>query len=192
MSSIDVSEKVKPKNGMNYLPWASAWAYIKEYFPNSSYRVIRDYNGNLYHNDGKTCWVETILYIDGKSQEEQLAIMDNRNKSVTVDEVQSTMVNKTIKRCLTKNAALFGLGLNLWYGEELSDEAKRSKAKKVSDLDVLKGKVVSICKELVSKGVDSKALYASIADMSGHQNPTKITDIETLKIVLERLEQWEV
>lgn len=186
-----MSGKVKPKNGMNYLPWASAWAYIKEYFPRSSYTVVRDDNGNLYHTDGKTCWVETVLSINGETQEEQLAIMDNRNKSVPADQVESTMVNKAIKRCLTKNAALFGLGLNLWYGEELSDEAKRTKAKKVSDLDVLKGKVVSICKELVSKGVDSKALYASIADMSGHQNPTKITDVETLKIVLERLEQWE-
>ena len=80
-----MSGKVKPKNGMNYLPWASAWAYIKEYFPRSSYTVVRDDNGNLYHTDGKTCWVETLLSINGETQEEQLAIMDNRNKSVSAD-----------------------------------------------------------------------------------------------------------
>ena len=31
---IDVSDKVKQKNGLNYLSWASAWAEVKKAFPN--------------------------------------------------------------------------------------------------------------------------------------------------------------
>ena len=36
---IDVSDKIKQKNGLSYLSWASAWAEVKKAFPDASFKV---------------------------------------------------------------------------------------------------------------------------------------------------------
>ena len=47
--------------------------------------------------------------------------MDNRNKSIPVNEVTSFDVNKAIQRSLTKAAARHGLGLYIYAGEDLPE-----------------------------------------------------------------------
>jgi hypothetical protein len=56
---IDVSDKVKEKNRMAYLPWAFAWAEFKKLFPDSFYTIYENKDGFNYHTDGSTCWVKT-------------------------------------------------------------------------------------------------------------------------------------
>ncbi len=133
LSAIDITDKLKKKNNMSYLPWSSAWAIIKDYYPDAKYYPVKAEEGRLYHTDGKTCWVETSLTIAGETQNETLAVMDHKNQPITYDTVTSTQFSKSIKRCLVKNAALFGLGLSLWNGEELSDEAKKTRAKRQAE-----------------------------------------------------------
>lgn len=94
------------------------------------YEVVKAENGCIYHTDGKTCWVETCVTIGAESQTEVLAVMDHRNQSIPYESITSTAVAKAIKRCLVKNLALFGLDLNLWYAEEVSESAKAASAAK--------------------------------------------------------------
>ena len=51
--------------------------------------------------------------------------MDARNK--TLMNPGMTDINKTIMRCLTKNLAMFGLGLYIYAGEDLPEEEEKEK-----------------------------------------------------------------
>lgn len=195
LSAVDVTDKLKKKNNMSYLPWSSAWEIVKNHFPGATYTVNKTPDGCIYHTDGKTCWVETSITIDGETQTELLAVMNHRNASISADEVMSTEVNKSIKRCLVKNAALFGLGLSLWNGEELSDAAKETKKKKekaeaveAAALAAENAKIVALCKDKIAKGVDQASLYAVIErHTGGKKNPNAIETIEESQACYEEI-----
>lgn len=193
LSEIDITPYLKKKNGMSYLPWSSAWSLVKTRFPDASYEVVKTEDNVIYFTDGKTCWVETQCTINGETLTETLAVMNHRNQSISVDEVQSTEFEKSIKRCLVKNLALFGLGLSLWNGEELSDAAKQVRARKKAEADaesVAKkketaalaaenAKIVELAKQKIASGVDQTTLYAIVEKYTGgKKNPNAISTIE--------------
>lgn len=126
LNAINVQERIEKKNGMNYLPWAWAWAEVKKHFPNSFYTIYENKDGLCYHTDGKSCWVKTgVTVVDGDQQLEHieyLPVMDMRNKSIPQNTVTSFDVNKAIQRSLTKACARHGLGLYVYAGEDLPEE----------------------------------------------------------------------
>lgn len=196
LSAVDITDKLKKKNNLSYLPWSSAWEIIKNHYPDAVYAPVKTPDGCLYHTDGKTCWVETSLTIAGETQNETLAVMDHKNQSISVDVIASTNFEKSIKRCLVKNAALFGLGLSLWNGEELSDAAKTTRAKKQEEeeaaekerrkqaaaLSLENAKIVELCKTKIEAGVSQADLYAVVEKYTGgKKNPNAITTMEESK-----------
>lgn len=161
LNSVDVSEKIKDKNGLTYLSWASAWAEVKKKFPDATYDIkpqIMDElrNERPWHDDGKTGWVEVGVTINGMEIVEVLAIMNYKNQAISVENITSVDANKAIKRCLVKACALHGLGLYIYEGEDLPEEATKTielkekvKAlvtKKVALSDKAKEKVAELCK----------------------------------------------
>ena len=118
--AIDVNEKTEKKGGLTYLSWAWAWAEFKKACPDASYEV-KKFNGIPYVYDPATGFmVYTSVTAGGVTHEMWLPVMDSRNKAMK----QATMfeINKTIMRCLTKNLAMFGLGLYIYAGEDLPEE----------------------------------------------------------------------
>lgn len=125
-SKMDVSDHVEKKMGLSYLSWAWAWTIIKSY----DYDAKREYtkfdelmNGQCtgrtvdYMKTDTGTYVECTLTIKGHSETETLFVMDYKNKAViNPDQAQ---INKAKQRCFVKAAALFGLGLNLYAGEDL-------------------------------------------------------------------------
>ena len=104
---VDVREKTKQKNGLNYLSWAAAWAEVKKKFPDATFKIYEqtmDDKGNTrpWFDDGRTGWVKTGVTINGMELIEELPIMDFRNKSIPADSITSTDANKSIQRSLTK------------------------------------------------------------------------------------------
>lgn len=118
---INVNDHVEKKNGLSYLSWAYAWAEVKKKFPDAKYKVYETENGCIYFTDGKTCWVKTGVEICGLEHIEYLPVMDYRNKSVSLENITSFDVNKSIQRSLTKALARHGLGLYLYAGEDLPE-----------------------------------------------------------------------
>ena len=121
LNAINVNDKTEKKNGLTYLSWAWAWGETKKNYPEASYTIYENNAGWNYFTDGKTCWVKTGVTIEGLEHIEYLPVMDYRNKSITVDNVTSFDVNKTIQRSLTKALARHGLGLYIYAGEDLPD-----------------------------------------------------------------------
>lgn len=161
LNAVDVSTKIKTKNGLTYLSWASAWAEVKKKYPDATYEIkpqVIDDGGNtrFWHDDGRTGWVEVGVTISGIEIVEVLAIMDFKNKSIPADQITSVDANKSMKRCLVKACALHGLGMYIYEGEDLPEEASKTielkekikelVAKKVKLSDKAKEKVAELCK----------------------------------------------
>lgn len=117
---INVNDKTEKKNGLTYLSWAWAWAEFKKAYPNATYTIKRFENNLPYIHDETGYMVFTEVTADNLTYEMWLPVMDNRNKAI----IQATMtdINKSIMRCLTKNLAMFGLGLYIYAGEDLPED----------------------------------------------------------------------
>ena len=127
LSAINCNDHTEKKNGLTYLAWAFCWAELKKAYPDSYYTVYENEKGWNYFTDGKTAWVKTgVTVVDGDIKIEHieyLPVMDFRNKSIPVEQLTSFDVNKTIQRSLTKACARHGLGLYIYAGEDLPEEA---------------------------------------------------------------------
>ena len=131
LNGVDVSGHTEKKGNLTYLSWAWAWGELKKRYPMSYYTVYEAANGNPYHTDGKTCWVKTgVTLVDGETSLEHieyLPVMDARNHSIPLAQVDSFAVNKTIQRSLTKAIARHGLGLYIYAGEDLPEDPPAQK-----------------------------------------------------------------
>ena len=120
----DVKEqKGEGRNALDYISWAWAWQRLHELYPTATSTIYKNAQGWNYHTDGRTCWVEVGVSVEGLEFVEHLPVMDNRNHSIPANQVTSFDVNKAIKRCLTKAIAAHGLGLYVYAGEDLPDAA---------------------------------------------------------------------
>lgn len=139
LNAVNVNEHTETKDTgkvkLTYLSWAWAWAEVKKRFPSAQYEIIK-FNGLPYVFDEKTGFmVYTTVTIDGITHEMWLPVMDGNNRamlahpyevktkynSFTVQPATMFDINKTIMRCLTKNLAMFGLGLYIYAGEDLPE-----------------------------------------------------------------------
>ena len=116
----DVSGKTEKKNGLTYLSWSWAWAEFIKLYPSATYEIKKNTNGLPCFGDEKLGYmVYTAVTVDTITHEMWLPVMDFKNKSM----MQPTTfdINKAVMRCLTKNLAMFGLGLYIYSGEDLPE-----------------------------------------------------------------------
>ncbi len=134
-------EKKDCGNGrqLSYLSWAWAWAEFKAVHPSATYEVVK-FDGLPYLADAAVgIIVYTRVTVDDLTHEMWLPVMDASNKAMKLEAYQYTVwnnykkqnevktvkaadmfdINKTIMRCLTKNLAMFGLGLSIYAGEDV-------------------------------------------------------------------------
>jgi len=121
---VNVSDKTEKKGNLTYLSWCWAWAEFKKVYPDANYEV-KKFNGLPYVHDEKTGYmVYTSVTAEGLTYEMWLPVMDARNK--TLKNAEMFDINKTIMRCLTKNLAMFGLGLYIYAGEDLPEDEQKA------------------------------------------------------------------
>jgi hypothetical protein len=122
LTSINVRDKVEKKGRFDYLSWAYAWAIVKDKYPSANRTVYEsDHTGLNYFTDGNTGYVKVGITINDVEHIDYLPIMGHNNQSLSVDNITSFAVNKTIQRSTVKAIAMHGLGLSLWAGEDLAD-----------------------------------------------------------------------
>lgn len=133
-----------------YLPWASCLGLLQMYYPDVDYYVVeydrygieipRDthvliteklsetnsvaFNGVMhgfeYRKDGNGLVVTTSMTIEGITRRMTLPVYDYYG--AVVREPDPNLLNKARWRCLVKNAAMFGLGIDLYAGEDMPDD----------------------------------------------------------------------
>lgn len=141
--SLNVNEKTESKNGLTYLSWSNAWLEFKKVYPTATYNVIKNpLTGLPYFVDPNIgIMVFTEVTADNQTYSMWLPVMDSSNKAMKIQPYTysvynrttkqyenrnveaATMfdINKAIMRCLTKNLAMFGLGLYLYNGEDMPE-----------------------------------------------------------------------
>ena len=142
LNAVNVNGHTEEKNGLTYLSWSWAWAEVKKKYPNAEYSISK-FNGLPFVFDENTGYmVYTTVTIDGLTHEMWLPVMDNANnamksqpykkktkyKEITVEAATMFDINKTIMRCLTKNLAMFGLGLYIFAGEDLPESEETNES----------------------------------------------------------------
>ena len=145
LSAINVNDKVEKKSNLTYLSWAWAWAEVKKACPDATYQIKGDPTTQkpYFYDENLGYMVMTEVTIEEETLEMWLPVMDGANKAMMKDqytykgnawisgkkvEVEKTVeaatmfdINKTLMRCLTKNLAMFGMGLYIYAGEDLPE-----------------------------------------------------------------------
>lgn len=151
LSAINVNDKTEKKEGLTYLSWAWAWAEFQKVCPEATYHILKNTEGLPYFADESGAIVYTRVTVGNITHEMWLPVMDGANRAMkstpytyTIKEYKwdatqrkkmptgnlidkeveaYTMfdINKTIMRCLTKNLAMFGLGIYIYAGEDLPE-----------------------------------------------------------------------
>lgn len=143
---VDVSEHVEEKDTgkakLKYLSWAWAWHEVRRRYPDATYTIVKNEQGLPYFVDPQMgIMVYTTVTIGNETHEMWLPVMDGANNPMRLESYDITMkwgkkhveaatmfdINKTVMRCLTKNLAMFGIGLALYAGEDLFDDPSGAK-----------------------------------------------------------------
>lgn len=143
---LNVNDHTDLKNNLTYLSWAWAWQEFLKICPEATYEIKKFTNpvtGKIttYLEDEEFgIMVFTSITARGVTREMWLPVMDGANKAMkrkpytyvagkgdkqcekSVEAVSMFDINKTIMRCLTKNIAMFGVGLYIYAGEDLPIE----------------------------------------------------------------------
>jgi len=140
---INVNHKTKEKSGLKYLSWAWAWAEFKKIYADATYSVDL-YNGKPYLSDDVLGYmVSTTVTVGELTIPMHLPVLDGANKAMKSKKYEYEVkewvnrkwtgkyigkpvqpasmfdINTAIMRCLTKNLAMFGLGLYIYAGEDI-------------------------------------------------------------------------
>lgn len=151
--AINANEFKEKKGKFDYLSWSDAVAYVLKEYPEATWK-IHEFESPTFHTDNETycyakqpymntdagCFVKVSVTIEGIERTELLPVMNNFNK--TIEKPTATDINNSIKRCLVKCFALFGLALYIFQGEDLPEG---DKPKAISDTQY---KVMMKCIEL--------------------------------------------
>lgn len=141
-------ETIKDKNNPNaralkYISWSYAWATFKQLYPDAKFRVIHNPTTNLpyFYDPEAGIMVETEITAGGETQMMWLFVMNGSNKAMklhpytyqswnsytksyeekTVQGATMFDISKTLLRCLVKNMAIFGFGLDLYSKQDLPE-----------------------------------------------------------------------
>lgn len=157
---ITIDDIKKDYKGLSYVSWAKAWRLATEQDPNCSYEIIPKFDNEgvehlIWDEADGSCLVRTEFTFKGKTLPMQLSIMDNSHKAVKKEQLTSNLISNSIMRCLTKNIALFGIGLSVYEGEDIPDESeemseitkKRRESKKTPQQ-----KLTDLCKQKIAEG----------------------------------------
>lgn len=209
--ATDVSEQVEKKNTgkaeLSYLSWAWAWKYVRQLYPDATYEVVKNENGLPYFVDPEVgIMVYTRVTIGDETHEMWLPVMDGANNAMKlqpyeiktkwgtkpVDAATMFDINKTVMRCLTKNLAMFGLGLRLFAGEDVWGEDERSEPIQQSsdEIATIIGRIQKgIAKVTENMEADEKAKFTQdvVVKNIGQVNYMTCKDVDKLKTLLDEL-----
>ena len=205
---MDVSEYTKKKKNLTYLSWANAWTQFIKVYPEATYKIKKDENMKCWFgNDNSGYMVYTEVTAGNITHEMWLPVMDYNNismKSVQYEAIQygkkkkvqamSTFdINKAVMRCLTKNLAMFGLGLYIYAGEDLPEEPEEPVKKKVvkqtkKPLDP--AKVKALYTLATKKGLVDAEVKAGIKKYY-NATSTKDLTIDNFNDMMKRLKKIE-
>ena len=133
----EAGEFVTKKGRFDYISWSDVWAMLKNTYPQAT-QSSTEWSGTdvLWYPDGTGTVEVTIRIGEEVSGSSRLPITDNRNKPI--QNPSADQINTSRQRCLAKAAAMLGLGLSVYQGEDLRDLGEPEDAVEFLDQKSLK------------------------------------------------------
>lgn len=123
--AINVNEFTEKKNGLTYLSWAHAVKEMTKAYPNWKYEVVKNENNiPAFGSPELGYMVYTRITVGEETKEMWLPVLDYKNQPIKNPNM--FQINTSVMRCLTKNTAMFGLGLYIYAGEDLPEQDSQS------------------------------------------------------------------
>jgi hypothetical protein len=115
LRKIDVGAHIEKKNGLSYLSWSWAVDTLLQHDPMATWEFPEP------THFGESVMVHCNVMAFGKTMRMHLPVMDFKNQALK--NPTSVDVNKAMMRCLAKCIACFGIGLYIYSGEDLPEDA---------------------------------------------------------------------
>ena len=186
LCALNLNDKIEKRNGLSYLSWSSAWLEFKSAYPTATYEIKKNpATGLPYFSDPNIgIMVFTSITVEGITHEMWLPVMDAKNKAMKeapyaysawnaqkkcyeekiVEAASMFDVNKTLMRCLTKNMAMFGLGLYIYNGDDLPQANEEGAQKAVPQAAPKPYDRYATIKDKINKASDINALLSLYFD----------------------------
>ena len=156
LNSMNVNDHVEKKQGLSYLAWSYAHQELMKIDPNYEMK-IHEYPHPEVDNEQyfvpylaspEGYSVTVSITLKGLTKTETLPVLDFKNKSVPYKQADMFQINKTYKRAFVKAAALHGIGLYIYHGEEVPSASDND----ITELEEKINQFVTISQE---KGKDA-------------------------------------
>lgn len=164
--SLNINDYTDKKGGLTYLSWANAWQEFIKVYADAKYHIKKNEQTGLpvFGNSELGYMVYTEVTVCELTHEMFLPVLDFRNNPLL--KPNAFDVNKAVMRCLTKNLAMFGLGLYLYAGEDLPEQEPKPKI--LSEAEIKRG-----CESLIN-GKNTIAKLTKWVNDSNFANADKI------------------
>ena len=163
LSTVKESELIDHKGKFVYLSWAHAVEQLCLLFPSATWNVhlFGLENKKPFMKTDEGYFVKTSVVVEGLEKSHVHPILDNYNKPI--DNPNSFEINRSIMRCLAKVIAMHGLGLSLFYGEDLPTNTREEIAEKLKLTDAEKELLLekseeAECRNVVEERLNSNAI----------------------------------
>lgn len=183
ISQEDIDKNYK---GLDYISWANAYRMLIEADIDATYQVLENEKGFIFEQFGML-FVKTQVTAFGQTKMMWLPIMNNNHIAVKIEQMTGNQVNTSIMRCLTKNIAMFGIGLKLYVGEDIpkDDEVATKKPKEASATKPKQTKVKTLLdevKDLCAKAIHEEKKDSLMAMLKTYHESGKLADIDASKL----------
>ncbi len=156
LNALNVNDHVEKKNGLTYLAWSYAHQELKQIDPTFTTKYHEFPHPDVNRDDyfvpflatPEGYFIQTSVTVKGHTETEWLPVLDFRNKALSKGSATPFDINKAMKRCFVKAAALHGLGLYIYNGEEVPNASDND----ITELEEKINQFVSISQE---KGRDA-------------------------------------
>ncbi|MEX5849392.1 DUF1071 domain-containing protein [Staphylococcus saprophyticus] len=153
LNSMNVNDHVEKKQGLSYLAWSYAHQELMKIDPNYEMKIHEYPHPEVaneqyfvpYLASPEGYSVTVSITLKGLTKTETLPVLDFKNKSVPYKQADMFQINKTYKRAFVKAAALHGIGLYIYHGEDAPDESENlrqelmNEIQRFTDLLIVKG-----------------------------------------------------
>jgi len=139
LSSIDAKPLKQTNNKAEYITWSKVWRVIMETYPASVYS-FDEREITVIGDNGPAVTVEvscTLTIVENATRPRKaertmhLPVMASFGQFLAIENPSARQISDARMRCLVKAAAMFGLGLTLWSGDEF--QAVDNQERKILD-----------------------------------------------------------
>ncbi|WP_063410298.1 DUF1071 domain-containing protein [Staphylococcus succinus] len=186
LNAINVSDHVEKKNNFNYLAWTHAHEQLKKIDPDYKIKIHEFPHPDIsneqifvpYLATPEGYFVQVSITVKGVTETEWLPVLDFKNKALAKGQATTFDINKAQKRCFVKAAALHGLGLYIYNGEELPNASNE-------DAQELEKRIIEFVRISQEKGRD--ATLEKTMRWLGIENINKLSgkDLATANVKLD-------